>query len=214
MVSFRFFPFGIWTHTYLSHLAQTGASLAFRAASTTIMFSTPRLCLRAAEDSDIGLLRKLWNVEAVQRTISIDYLTPKSSKSEEFLEKLMNDIGFFIIESKDAGTPQFVGFASLSLQHRKHRDAQYSIAILPQFWGKGYATEVTKFVVDHGFIHFGLHRISLGVLEENQAARNMYKKVGFIEEGRRRKSIWVGGKWEDSIMMGILEEEWPKPSAE
>jgi hypothetical protein len=31
---------------------------------------------------------------------------------------------------------------------------------------------------------------------------------GFVEEGRKRRVNWVDGKWQDSIIMGILEDEW------
>ncbi|KAK1226594.1 hypothetical protein PQX77_010434 [Marasmius sp. AFHP31] len=143
------------------------------------MFTTDRLRLRGYEESDLDLLRKLWNTEAVQRTISIDYLRPRSLNFKEFIEKKADAPGLFvIIETNKPGTfPQFVGFANLDLQHQKHRDANYSIALMPEFWGKGYATEVTKFAVDHGFHHFGLHRISLGVLGGNETARNVYKKM-------------------------------------
>lgn len=35
---------------------------------------------------------------------------------------------------------------------------------------------------------------------------------GFVEEGRRRKSNWINGAWQDSIYMGLLEEEWLDPA--
>ena len=31
---------------------------------------------------------------------------------------------------------------------------------------------------------------------------------GFVEEGRKRKAIWIGGKWEDLVEFGMLDEEW------
>jgi len=37
---------------------------------------------------------------------------------------------------------------------------------------------------------------------------NIYHTRGFVEEGRRRKSNWVDGRWTDIIYMGILEDEW------
>lgn len=31
---------------------------------------------------------------------------------------------------------------------------------------------------------------------------------GFAVEGRERKSNWADGKWEDMIIMGVLDTEW------
>lgn len=31
---------------------------------------------------------------------------------------------------------------------------------------------------------------------------------GFIEEGRMRKCNWIGGRWDDIILMSILQDEW------
>ena len=35
----------------------------------------------------------------------------------------------------------------------------------------------------------------------------MYKKCGFKETGRRRKNVFVNGKYYDKVLMDILKEE-------
>jgi RimJ/RimL family protein N-acetyltransferase len=52
-----------------------------------------------------------------------------------------------------------------------------------------------------------LHRITLGVADENAPAIHIYKKVGFVEEGRACESFRRDGRWHDMIMMGLLEDE-------
>uniref|UniRef100_A0A0W0EV37 N-acetyltransferase domain-containing protein n=1 Tax=Moniliophthora roreri TaxID=221103 RepID=A0A0W0EV37_MONRR len=91
---------------------------------------------------------------------------------------------FVIIETKDK--KEFAGFASLDLEHRKHRDSRYAIALASEFWGKGYASEVTKFI----------------------AAYKLYKTIGSVEEGRLRKAFWLDGEWIDDVRMAISEEGW------
>ena len=46
------------------------------------------------------------------------------------------------------------------------------------------------------------------VYEYNERAIKTYKKLGFIEEGRKRQFIWSKGANHDSIIMNILAEEW------
>jgi RimJ/RimL family protein N-acetyltransferase len=51
----------------------------------------------------------------------------------------------------------------------------------------------------------GLHKLSLGVFADNERAISLYRKFGFVEEGRRIKHYRrrSGELW-DSIEMGLL----------
>jgi RimJ/RimL family protein N-acetyltransferase len=51
----------------------------------------------------------------------------------------------------------------------------------------------------------GLHKLSLSVFPHNQAAIALYRKFGFVEEGRRVKHYRrMSGELWDSIEMGLL----------
>ena len=51
----------------------------------------------------------------------------------------------------------------------------------------------------------GLHKLSLGVFAHNTAAMGLYRKMGFVEEGRRVKHYRrANGELWDSIEMGLL----------
>lgn len=50
----------------------------------------------------------------------------------------------------------------------------------------------------------GLHKISLEVFAHNEAAIALYRKAGFVEEGRRRRHYRrASGELWDSIVMGL-----------
>jgi RimJ/RimL family protein N-acetyltransferase len=74
-------------------------------------------------------------------------------------------------------------------------------------WGRGYATDATRVICRYGFDTMRLHLIALWVVAENVAARRVYEKVGFVEEGRHRESFRRDGKWYDMILMGLLERD-------
>ncbi|KAK7056752.1 hypothetical protein VNI00_002469 [Paramarasmius palmivorus] len=172
------------------------------------MFSTERLTLRALKDSDFEKLHTLWNTASVQRTLSFDFTVPVSqSQHNERLPKLVEMSTLFaVIETKEGN--DFVGFANLWKLDAKNRSLRYGTALMPQFWGKGYATEVLRFMLKYAFVSLGIHRVQLNVVSGNLAAIAVYKKVGFVEEGRLRDAIWVDGHWEDEMWMGILQHEW------
>lgn len=60
------------------------------------------------------------------------------------------------------------------------------------------------------FESLNLHKISLEVLSTNDRAINLYKKLGFIEEGRKRDEVLKNGEYVDSIIMSILKDEYDK----
>jgi RimJ/RimL family protein N-acetyltransferase len=35
---------------------------------------------------------------------------------------------------------------------------------------------------------------------------------GFVREGVKRNSVFRRGEWKDSVIFGLLREEWPGPS--
>jgi len=53
-------------------------------------------------------------------------------------------------------------------------------------------------------------KITLEVLSTNLVAKNLYKKLGFIWEGTKRKEIYKNGLYIDSEIMSMLREEYEK----
>ena len=48
--------------------------------------------------------------------------------------------------------------------------------------GKGIGTFAVSSIVNHAFFNLNLRRLQLEVLEHNQIAQKLYKKIGFVEE--------------------------------
>ncbi|KAE9403815.1 acyl-CoA N-acyltransferase [Gymnopus androsaceus JB14] len=171
------------------------------------MFETDRLQLRAIREADFEKVLALWNDPRVQKMMSRDFVVP-SGGDEQFRAGLLSALLFVIIETKDSH--EFVGVTFLRLfdLQKKNRDAMLGLAFLPEFWGKGYATEVVRFIVDYAFEQLALHRVSLAVYGNNTAAIRVYNKVGFVQEVVQRKANWIDGKWQDVIWMAVLDEDW------
>ena len=89
------------------------------------------------------------------------------------------------------------------------RHGTFGIAIWKEeYFGRGIGTEATALMLEYAFDWLNLHRVKLEVYEYNERAIHVYKKLGFVEEGRWRKQRYLRGKYYDVILMGILEEEW------
>ncbi|KAH8928968.1 acyl-CoA N-acyltransferase, partial [Atractiella rhizophila] len=88
------------------------------------------------------------------------------------------------------------------------RTVEYGIIIFPSQTGKGYAQEMTRWTLEWAFIVGCKRKVILETAGWNDAAIHIYKKCGFVEEGRRREAVWSEGKWWDNVYMGILDREW------
>ena len=75
-------------------------------------------------------------------------------------------------------------------------------------WGSGIAREAMARVIDHGFADMKLRRIFADTDPENPGSIGLLERLGFQREGRLR------GEWEthigvrDSLIYGLLRDEW------
>ncbi len=113
----------------------------------------------------------------------------------------------FAVEADGA----FVGRCSLTAFDPLARHATVSVALAADARGRGYGTDALRVLVGFGFRRRNLRRLQMDVLASNAAAIATYRKVGFVEEGRRRQHAWVDGRYEDELIMGLLREEWAAP---
>ncbi len=102
----------------------------------------------------------------------------------------------------------FVGVFRVDRIDPWNRNAFIGADIVAGLRGQGYATEMFHYFFKYLFDQCGLHRLALVTLENNVPAINLYKKLGFIEEGRERQAIFREGKFLNLVCMGILAEEW------
>lgn len=138
-------------------------------------------------------------------------------QEEQRYEKLIARIArngteiVFLIYERSSGNP--IGITGLDEVDMRNRTADFGISIgEPDARGKGYGTETTQLVLDYAFTGLGLHNVLLTVFEFNLPAIRAYTKAGFNEFGRRRESIFMGGKLWDNIYMECLSTEWgPSP---
>ncbi|KAL1709316.1 acyl-CoA N-acyltransferase [Schizophyllum commune] len=173
------------------------------------MYTTDRLLLRAYEDEDKRDVLALHNDPSVARYISFDHLVPRDAAYFDTHIRPVTAGCLFHAVIPEPRT--FVGEVSLSLAGctAKNRDVTVGIAIRQGMQGRGYGTEVLRWMVDYTFRALGMHRLSLGVFESNVGAYRIYKRLGFVEEGRLREAVRTPeGTWDDLIYMGILEDEW------
>lgn len=119
---------------------------------------------------------------------------------------LKNNISKAIINKNN----EFIGVVELFNISWRNRRAELSIAIKPQMRERGYGCAAINKMLEIAFVEHGIYRVHLRVIETNIKAINLYKKVGFIQEGVCRGESLRKGKFANQIQMSILPLEWIK----
>lgn len=79
---------------------------------------------------------------------------------------------------------EFIGAGGLNDFNAKEKTIEIGFWLLPEYWGKGYMTEVIPTICSYAFEHFKIDRI-VGIVEtENLACRKALEKLGFKHEGK------------------------------
>jgi ribosomal-protein-alanine N-acetyltransferase len=108
---------------------------------------------------------------------------------------------------KSIDSNKFIGLAGISLSNDKFKIGENFYKLLPEYWGKGYATEVSKKIIEIGFDIFKLHRIQAGCAVKNVKSLKVLEKSGMTREGIYRKILPIRGEWIDSYIYSIIEDD-------
>ena len=103
-------------------------------------------------------------------------------------------------------TDRLIGFTRIGLDGVKAGKLGY--ALHHDEWGKGYATDAARTMMDFGFGDLGLHRISVAIGPENTGSIAVAERLGFRYEGHIRHHVYTNDEWRDSLLYSVLEHEW------
>lgn len=128
---------------------------------------------------------------------------------ENYMQNRNSIVRCSIVEGKDENI--ILGIVSLTNINFINQSAVFHIMIgHTDNRGKGIGYFATTEILNHAFNNMNLNRIELTVLENNEHALKLYKKVGFKQEGIKRQSVYKNGKFVDMIIMAILKGEFSK----
>ena len=106
-----------------------------------------------------------------------------------------------------------IGEGQMAIE-RALSEAQLFILIgRKDLWYKGYGTAALLQLLDLAFDTYGLHRALVDVPEYNLPALHMCERIGFLTEGRFRGTHPKDGTWHDSVIMGLLHNEYARRRA-
>jgi len=164
-----------------------------------------RIYLSPMNKEDVEIYTKWLNDEEVAVNLGQYAKVITLNNEQKTLENMTTDgYNFAIVKNDDT----LIG--NISLMNIKHTSRSAVTGLFigeKENRGNGYGTEAMRLILDYGFNTLNLHNIMLNVYSDNKQAIACYKKVGFIEFGRRREACYKNGRYVDDVHMDILDEE-------
>lgn len=167
------------------------------------------ICLRRIERDDLPDLLNWRNDPSLMK-----YFRQVSELSEaehlNWFEKMQLDksVEMFKVDAFDRCYTT-IGVCGLTSIDYINSRAEFSLYIAPEFQREGYGKQALNLLLDQAFNKFNLHLV-WGESFEYNPAREMFKKMGFIEEGARRDFYYKDGRYIDAYLYSITREEWTK----
>lgn len=168
--------------------------------------TTSRLALTPLTSTHFKDIHGLSCYPEVAKYNTIGIPTDISETNQRLSSLLLNERAFvWVICDKESG--EFLGEMGMTLAPDRFKKAEIYYNLHPAHWGKGYARETVKAIINYCFATLKLHRIAAGVAVANEKSIRLLEDVGMQREGRCRKILPLQTGWMDNFEYAILEED-------
>lgn len=180
----------------------------------TPRIETKRLILRKLDLTDTQSVFDHWLSDERVTDNRINAAHQSVSETKERLNKIVDEYGskefcYWGIERKDTG--ELIGEIDLYNFDKDTENCEVSYSLGFKWWNQGYGTEALRAVVEFGFKHMNVHKISAAHNTDNPASGKIMSKVGMVQEGVIRHMIRNSkNQYKDCAVCGILQEDYLK----
>jgi RimJ/RimL family protein N-acetyltransferase len=143
-------------------------------------------------------------------------LPPTREKADEMVEKYSSfrSASERIMFSIDNMAGEHVGAVNIHTMDQENGTFGTGMIIYRQHRRKGYADEAKRIVLRYCFFELRMQKYNVACMEINEAEIAHLKKIGCIEEGRRRRDVYTNGRYYDAILFGLTREEFEENARE
>jgi RimJ/RimL family protein N-acetyltransferase len=171
---------------------------------------TTRLCLREITPADIPAIHEYacdpevvrymrWGPNDLETTLSV---TRGWLEEQQQWPRTSVQLAIEVAEEK-----KLAGAIHLWVADARNATGSFGFVLNRAFWGRGYATEAARAVVNCAFARLDLHRVYATCDTRNAASVRVLEKLGMRREVVYRKDVMQKGEWRDSYLYAVLRDE-------
>ncbi|WP_459191369.1 GNAT family N-acetyltransferase [Halosimplex sp. J119] len=172
--------------------------------------SGDRVTLRSVEQEDVPFLQRASANPEIRHPLG-SYL--RNQEAMDVSEEQGTDRFLVCLDNEDAGPGQpdedeTRRIGAVNVEEMHYRRPELGYWLIPEVHGQGYGKEAVGLVIDYVFRSYDKPAVGAGAFDHNDASRGLLESLGFVEEGRRRKFMFIDGEHRDMVQYGLLREEW------
>jgi len=195
--------------------AADGARVAPPWWSELPVLSDARVTLRPLRADDAAALFAMLTADEVTRFISPP--PPDLRGFERFiqwthLESAAGRYAAFAVVPAGYDVP--MGIVQVRQLDPTFTTAEWGIAFGSAFWGTGLFPAVARLFFDFVFGQVGVHRLEGRAAVQNGRANGALRKLGAVQEGLLRRSLFCNGEYLDQLLWSVLAEDWREAHAD
>lgn len=119
----------------------------------------------------------------------------------------LKDDGVMIRFAMENLASETVGWITLHSRDQKNGTFGFGVAVYRPYRGQGYAVDAARILLKYGFWEQRYQKCNSGCLSHNAASIRLHEKLGFVTEGRIRRSCFTNGEYFDDMLFGMTREE-------
>lgn len=186
-----------------------------------IFLETERLVLRRFTEDDVEDLVELDSDPDVMRFINGGRPTSRHEIESDilptFLDYYERFVGYGFWAAVEKSTGRFVGWFHFRPAKGADTDEiELGYRLRKSAWGKGYATEGSRALIDKGFADLDVQRVVASTMVVNVASRRVMEKAGlkFVRTFQQPWPDKIEGDEEGDVEYALLRSEWGRWFAE
>ncbi|EDY83995.1 acetyltransferase, GNAT family [Verrucomicrobiia bacterium DG1235] len=155
-------------------------------SQSSILFETDRLVVRSITQDDVDSIYAVYSAPKAMRWVG-DGQPIKYNDCIKWVEVTANNYasrGYGLSALQLSDTGEIIGFCGLVHPNGQH-EPEIKYALLERYWGKGYASECVKGMIQYGHKQYGMDSIIATVAAENAASQKVLAKCDM----RHRETI-------------------------
>lgn len=156
------------------------------------------LTFREITEQDIKQLNEIRNAKGVNQYIVSEDIETEETTKKYFLPN--RERKYTIIAQHEDKVVAYITFVTYESTRSSHV-AKLSISVDEEYHGKGFGAQTIEYGMQYAKTELGIRKLNLAVMVDNTGAINLYKKLGFQQEGYMNKEVFVHGEFVDVILM-------------
>ncbi|HAQ39693.1 MAG TPA: hypothetical protein DCM73_01915 [Clostridiales bacterium] len=101
----------------------------------------------------------------------------------------------------------FIGEAGILSYNQNVDRCTVGYNLLPEYWNKGYATEIVRSLLEYSFCYLKCERVEAIVMKDNGASCRVLEKCGFKLEGILRNFTKLANEYKDVCFYAKLSSD-------